>query len=54
MLYREARSALVIGNGAYASAPLANPVNDVEAMAGLHEKRTSSSKPAMHLEQSEK
>ncbi len=29
----ERRSALVIGNGAYASAPLRNPVNDARAMA---------------------
>jgi hypothetical protein len=38
-LYREPRSALVIGNGAYASSPLANPVNDAEAMARLLEQR---------------
>jgi uncharacterized caspase-like protein len=29
------RLALVIGNGAYADAPLINPVNDAKAMAGL-------------------
>ena len=29
----ERRSALVIGNGAYASAPLRNPINDARAMA---------------------
>jgi len=39
VLYREPRSALVIGNGAYASSPLANPVNDAEAMARLLEQR---------------
>jgi uncharacterized caspase-like protein len=39
VLYREPRSALVIGNSAYASSPLANPVNDAEAMARLLEKR---------------
>jgi TPR repeat protein len=30
----EARTALVIGNGAYQDAPLKNPVNDAKAMAG--------------------
>ena len=30
----EARTGLVIGNGAYRSAPLANPVNDAREMAG--------------------
>jgi formylglycine-generating enzyme required for sulfatase activity len=30
----EKRTALVLGNGAYASAPLRNPVNDAQAMAG--------------------
>jgi formylglycine-generating enzyme required for sulfatase activity len=39
VLYREPRAALVIGNGAYASSPLANPVNDAEAMARLLERR---------------
>lgn len=39
VLYRESRSALVIGNSAYASSPLANPVNDAEAMARLLEQR---------------
>ena len=29
----ERRVALVIGNGAYVSAPLSNPVNDAKAMA---------------------
>jgi len=29
----EARTALVIGNGAYANGPLRNPVNDARAMA---------------------
>jgi uncharacterized caspase-like protein len=39
VLYREPRAALVIGNSAYASSPLANPVNDAEAVAALLEKR---------------
>ncbi len=39
VLYREPRSALVIGNSAYASSPLANPVNDADAMARLLEQR---------------
>ena len=29
------RLALVIGNGAYRDSPLANPLNDARAMAGL-------------------
>ena len=31
----ETRTALVIGNGAYSADPLANPVNDVKAMAAI-------------------
>jgi len=34
----ERRIALVIGNGAYAAAPLKNPVNDARAMAGALER----------------
>ena len=39
VLYRESRTALVIGNAAYASSPLENPVNDAVAVAALLEKR---------------
>ena len=34
----ETRLALVIGNGAYKSSPLANPVNDAKDMAGALKK----------------
>ncbi len=39
VLYSEKRVALVIGNAAYASSPLQNPVNDAVAVASLLEKR---------------
>ena len=39
VVYSEKRVALVIGNAAYVSSPLLNPVNDAVAMAALLEKR---------------